>query len=115
MTIHIEYCWYFSLQLLGLVENGGRLEAGNDLVAKLSHAVALAGLHNTEILKPGGRLNPFAWPTMKHNVAQEVLTQFCRFGFPALKRGRRRRLGNPAQDIFFELKKRNIWSQNFVF
>ena len=103
MTVDVDNPRHFSLQILGLIEDGCAVEAGNNLVAQFAHAVTLSR-QGTCFFESGWSVHPFLWPAVKHNILQQVLAEALRFGCPLFGTGRRRGLGRFFQEILLHLK-----------
>src|ERR1700690_2015661 len=84
MTGQVQNRRRFAVEVVGLVKKSGRLESRNDLVAKLTDTIAVAGLDDPRFFKLGRRLDPFLGPTVVNHVVEEMMAQTSRGGGPLL-------------------------------
>jgi hypothetical protein len=100
---HIEDSGYFALQIFWFVEERGRIEAGHNLVAKFSQAIAFARRQVAKVFELRSHGYPFLGPAVEDNVVEHVLTQAIGLFCPLLRGGRRGELRGVAEDVLLQL------------
>ena len=82
VAVHIDDGRDLPGQVLGLIEEGRRLETGEDLVAKSAQPVAPPRGDDSQIFEFGLRFHPAGRPTVEDHVFQDPFSQFPSFSLP---------------------------------